>query len=398
LIILGLTQYAEIAIKRLIQNPGKIKVTAFCELSGNNVGKKVNINGKSFPIINFAKLKSYCKHDKVNILLAEDAFSWNNILNLLRKERLDNIYIAPMHVYMDPQFDFYSSLRKVPMDQPMLTYYEYHTAEHCNLNCFQCGNFSNLQATPEMGDFAQYKRDIMRLKELFWNVGHIRFQGGEPLMNPQLPEFIRVTRETFPYADIGILSNGLLIPNADPYLFQAMRDYHTRFWLSGYPPTYKLKEKIEEKCSKENVPVAFMPLITEWRMESVKVMEMRPSNDWKAAEKWWRNCGARDSHLLKDGYLYYCCFSPPTMRNIYEYFGLDEKNNYMLQHLDELRFDLTDPSLDGWKIIEKLDHVHECCLYCVNRWPNFKMTSWKTCPHGQANIEDYVWNPPSIDM
>lgn len=305
--------------------------------------------------------------------------------------KIDHICVVPSYVYWDMSYDYYDAIQEVPMERPMLTYYEYHTAEHCNLNCFHCGNFSNVLSKPVMGDFEQYEKDISRLKELFWNVGTIRFQGGEPLLNPRLPEFIQITREAFPIADLAILSNGLLIPTADPALFEAMRKYHVTFWISGYPPTYTMKDKIVAKCQAENIPVDIMPLIQEWRMESIRAIESPPSSDWNEAERWWQKCGAKDSHLLKDGYLYYCCFTSPLLPDLYERLELDIKNNHMYQHLDNLRFDLSNPELDGWMISQKLDHVHECCLYCVNRWPNFKMTSWKTCPSGQIKKEDYLW-------
>lgn len=398
--LLGLTQYTSVAAARLLESNEAPKLLAVCDLSGQHCGKNLEISrGKTVPVIDFAQMARTCRRSAgdIAVLITEDPFRWNAVLESLRKAALDDIYIVPTYVYREVNLDLFSSMYQVPMDRPMLTYYEYQTAHHCNLNCFHCTNFSNVLSGPAMGDLELYKKDVVRLKELFWNVGRMRFQGGEPLLNPKLPEFISVTREAFPVADMAVLSNGLLIPKADPALFEAMRKYHVYFWLSGYPPTYRMKDKIIARCDAEGIPISIMPEIEQWRMESIKALGAPPSTNWKKAQKWWSQCPARDSHLLKDGYLYYCCFTSPLIPALYDRLGMDIKDNHMWQHLDNLRFDLSDPKLDGWAISQKLDHVHECCLYCVNRWPNVKNVSWRVCPSAQIKVEDYDWEPEHLN-
>lgn len=399
-IFVGLTEFVNVAAVRLGQIPEAPKVVGVCDLSGQYVGKQLQTPFGEIPIINIQELiRSYRqKPDQIGILLTENPFRWNQILGALRQKKINRVFVVPNYAYREENSNFIQSITQVPMERPMLTYYEYHVAEHCNLNCYQCGNFSNLICQPVFGDIGQYKRDVKRLSELFWNVGHMRFQGGEPLLSPDLPEYLRITREAFPMVDIGILSNGLLIPQIDPAVFQAMRECHAFFWLSGYPPTHKMMDKIQARCNAEHVPVSIQPLITEWREESVKAMEMPPSKDWSAAEKRWRTCGARDSHFLSDGYLYYCCFTNTTLPVLYDRLERDITKNHMWQHRDQLRFDLYDPALDGWRISEKLDHVHETCLYCVNRWPNFRMVPWRTSPSNQFNPEDYLWDPLMLSL
>ena len=395
LILLGLSDIARQAEYMLSKEDHAPSVVAVCDLTGRQSKKRIQLNSGVIPVISYGEMIEICRRqDDTGILMTVHPFAWENILEHLRSDDVTALYALPMYAYREPVQNAHELIFHVPIDKPMLTYFEYYVSYHCNLNCYQCGAYSNLVSEPSYGDLEQYKKDILRLKELFWNVGQMRFQGGEPLLNPQLPEFIKVTREVFPYADIGILSNGLLIPKAVPELFEAMRENHVFFWLSGYEPTHRQRNQIEARCRKERVPISIMPLITEWRTESLKTIEMEPSTDWDAAKKWWSKCGASDSHLLKDGYLYYCCFTPPNLPVLYERFGLDIRDNYMWQHLDELRFDLSDLALDGWRINEKLNHPHETCLYCVNRWNNFKMVPWKTCPPSKAKLEDYLWEPP----
>lgn len=384
------------AVNRLMQSSKRPEIVACCDASGSDCGKNVQANNKSLPIIDLNTAVRRCQKDQdgLGLLVAEHPLRISTILTALRYSKLKNVYLAQDYVYWDSKYDLLDELHRVPVERPMLSYFEFQVCSHCNLNCYQCGNFSNLITEPEWGDFDQYERDVKRLSELFWNAGNMRFQGGEPMLNPRLPDYFRVTREAFPAANIGILSNGLLIPKAKPELFEAMRKYKVSFNLSGYPPTYEMKDKIEKRCAEEGVFVHFWPKVTEWREISLKVLNMPPSSDWKAAEKWWRTCQSKDSHILHEGYLYYCCRSHPTIPKLYERFGLDIKENYMWQHLDDIRFDLSDSTLDGWVINEKLNHVHEACLYCVNQKPNFRITQWRTCPSSQAKLEDYWWDPP----
>ena len=377
---------------RLMRSQKNPKIIACCDVSGSNCGKTFQVKNESLPIIDLDTAVRRCQEDQtgLGLLVVEHPLRTNVILRALRYSRLRNVYISQDYVYWDNKYDFLEGLHRVPVERPMLSYFEFQACYHCNLNCYHCGNYSNLITEPEWGDIDQYEKDVRRLSELFWNVGNIRFQGGEPMLNPRLPDYFRITQEAFPAANIGILSNGLLIPKAKPELFEAIRKYKISINISGYPPTYEMKDKIEKRCAEEGVFVHFWPKITKWNKTSLKLLNMPPSSDWNAAEKRWTNCLSRDSHLLSEGYLYYCCMSPPTTPQLYERFGLDLKENYMWQHLDEIRFDLSDPTLDGWAMNEKLDHVHEACLYCVNRVPHIKTTQWRICPSGQAKLEDYL--------
>lgn len=88
---------------------------------------------------------------------------------------------------------------------------EVNIADHCDLNCQCCDHFSPI-ATPTFLDFEQYVRDLRRLSELMDNkIGLIKLQGGEPLLNDRLIDYMRVTREFFPEAYLCIFTAGLLL-------------------------------------------------------------------------------------------------------------------------------------------------------------------------------------------
>jgi uncharacterized radical SAM superfamily Fe-S cluster-containing enzyme len=86
-----------------------------------------------------------------------------------------------------------------------------YIAEHCNLGCYSCNHFSPI-AEPEFANLESVDRDLARLAELSsGNIGSIMLVGGEPLLNPELPEFMRIARQHFPKSRIQTITNGFLL-------------------------------------------------------------------------------------------------------------------------------------------------------------------------------------------
>lgn len=90
-------------------------------------------------------------------------------------------------------------------------YLEVNLADHCNLNCQCCDHFSPI-ASKTFLDFEQYAKDIKRLAYLTdGKIGLMKLQGGEPLLNERLIDYIRVTRESFPESHICLFTDGVLL-------------------------------------------------------------------------------------------------------------------------------------------------------------------------------------------
>lgn len=70
-------------------------------------------------------------------------------------------------------------------------HFEFHLAEHCNLNCIGCTHFSPL-AEPEFLEVEDFRNDIERLSYLTGgNARFINLLGGEPLLHPEINSFLR---------------------------------------------------------------------------------------------------------------------------------------------------------------------------------------------------------------
>lgn len=115
-----------------------------------------------------------------------------------------------------------------------IPYLEINCCDHCNLNCAGCDHFCPLVTTPVFLDLEGYKKDIRILASKL-KIGRIRLMGGEPLLNPELTEIIKVTRLAFPETDLRICSNGILLPTMREPFWRTLRENNITVDLSKYP-------------------------------------------------------------------------------------------------------------------------------------------------------------------
>ena len=156
-------------------------------------------------------------------------------------EGIFDLYYIPQYDYALSVDDFsFDMLERIDTPKPRLDYLEFHLADHCNLNCRGCAHMSNI-AEPHLADLDQYIKDIARLRDLFWGIDRIRLMGGEPLLNDQLPEFIKVTREFFPDTDMHVVTNGLLLTQNKQTLLRVMHDNHCSFNYMGLTALYQIR-------------------------------------------------------------------------------------------------------------------------------------------------------------
>lgn len=115
-------------------------------------------------------------------------------------------------------------------------YFEVHVTDHCNLNCASCSHFSSI-AEEHFCNLDVFKRDMKRMRELFApeEVRRITLLGGEPLLHPQLPDFIRITAELFPKSILQLITNGILLQKQTDEFWEVARNSRIRICVSRYP-------------------------------------------------------------------------------------------------------------------------------------------------------------------
>lgn len=327
-----------------------VQVNCFCD---NNI-KKCGCKLDGTDIISFEETIQRYKEGVVDSIIIAVKSS-ERIVDQIRESQIEiKTYGITCEYIKEGKSEFGSLedfLYSIDINKPQLDYFEYHISYHCNLNCKGCGHYSNI-APKEFGDLDKYKNDIHRLKELFWGIRTIRLMGGEPLLNPILPEFCRVTRENFPDADIRVVSNGLLIPSVNTEILAAMKENYIGFDITQYPPTGELKEKIELRCIENGVLYVLSPKVKQF-------FRVAYSDGDSDKEMEYEKCVSKTCHILENGKLSVCGI--PILNKKY-----GKMINSKVPVFDEDIIDIYDSSLDGFEINNLLSKSIETCRYCDN--------------------------------
>lgn len=130
---------------------------------------------------------------------------------------------------------------------------EIHLANHCNLNCKSCNHYSPV-SEPSFLDFNSFKSNIDHLIGLNFN---FRLLGGEPLLNPQIEQFIIYLRKNFNNSKIEIITNGLLLQEnklkyLSPTFFNTCKTNNVSILITKYPINIDYTE-ILNKLLLENI-------------------------------------------------------------------------------------------------------------------------------------------------
>ena len=89
---------------------------------------------------------------------------------------------------------------------------------------------------------------MIRMKELTkGHVGKILILGGEPLLHPQILEFIKITSDLFPNTETVLFTNGILLNKMDEKFWQVLTDNKITIQATEYPINVDY-EAIKSKC------------------------------------------------------------------------------------------------------------------------------------------------------
>ena len=183
--------------------------------------------------------------------------------------------------------------------------FEIHVAEHCNLNCCGCDHFSPL-ADPEFVNINEFKRDMVRMGEIFSHkCKAIYLLGGEPLLNPEITELMKIVRDNFSKGDIRIVTNGLLLLQQGKKFWEACRDNNVGIEITHYPIKLDF-ERIKSIADEFGVDC-------QYRTSNDKDIFIKKTLDLSGScnEVWsFGLCDRNGCTTLEHGRLYICSFIP----------------------------------------------------------------------------------------
>ncbi len=231
--------------------------------------------------------------------------------------------------------------------------FEIHLVEHCNLNCAGCDNFSSL-ANPEFLAISEFEKDFTRLSELFGdNCQRIYLMGGEPLLHPDLTQFMKISRKLFPTTLIMIITNGILLSRIPMDFWEKCHKHHIDIGISQYPIHIE-ESMIKERAMQYGVSIQWFGGKKEdgWVCSP---LDLSGRQDYR---EMFGLCGRANRCItLKHGKLYPCSCAP-HIEHFNKYFDVD----LQLSQADSI--DIY-KAQSGEKILKRLTLPIPFCRYCA---------------------------------
>jgi organic radical activating enzyme len=179
---------------------------------------------------------------------------------------------------------------------------EYNVTEHCNLACYGCDHASPLlpERFARLDDFV---RDLEALATVL-RMGELRIVGGEPLLHPDLPAFLREGRRIGVADRIVLYTNGVLLHTAPEALWSSIDE----LYVSAYPGVRRRlgDEECARRCAEHGVKLT---------LDRVEVFSRsllnHPIAERRLLQAVFDNCRvAAECPSVHDGRFYRCAVAP----------------------------------------------------------------------------------------
>jgi hypothetical protein len=196
---------------------------------------------------------------------------------------------------------------------------EYSVSYHCNLRCAGCSHLSPFQPK-KFPSLKSFRSDIIKLGEVL-HTSEIRLLGGEPLLNPQIDEYIKEAKKSGIADIVAVTTNGLFLHNMSDDFWNNIDIVR----ISAYPG-YELKDeriKIIKEHAEETNTVLELDLKSSFR---TTITTKPHPKDWVTGMifRTCKNVHLWHCHMIHEGKLYKCAvppFLPPYLSKleIYDY-------------------------------------------------------------------------------
>ena len=252
-----------------------------------------------------------------------------------------------------------------------LPYLEYHIADHCNLNCHACGHCSSLVKEPVFPVLEKMINDFEQFHKFIDDFGIIRIMGGEPLLNPDINEYVKLNRRLYPLADIRVVTNAILLPKMSEDFFETLRKNNVSVDISVYPPMRSKIPGIQNLLQSKGIKIGIGSVS---RDEFFKNKRLKPVSNIR--EAFFQNCKGKVCNTMYDGKIA-VCMSPFMNKYFNAYFNQNFPTDGYI--------DLYDESTTTEKIVRHLLKPIKDCVHCGKT----QIIKWKQIKHPVA-LSDWV--------
>lgn len=321
--------------------------------------------GLSFPQISFFEFRRLISYGELNGLLIADG-----VQSIFTKQvvQICKLYQIPNVGVLSPQGIYWLDKRKI-----FLPYLESDITDKCNLNCAGCCHFANFSVAEEFYPIENFRRDIIRIAQTC-DVLEFHLLGGEPLFLKNIDEYLSAARQCFPHIDLAILTNGTLIPSLPQKILDALRENHFYVYISLYPPTAKMLDKIETRLKENNIPYNIVRIVENFEAQ----MTLNSGND---PAKTTARCRCGLCRSIRNGKIYKC----PIDAAAYKFaakFGIENFSQ-------TTGVDIYAPNFSS--MLERLEYPVELCYWCAE---DYRKIPWR--PTNNPKLEDWLADPDEL--
>lgn len=284
---------------------------------------------------------------------------------------LDNLLYAPIETLKEKEkLSDQEKIERICLytKRTELETMEVHVAEHCNLNCKNCSMFCGLVEGGKFPDYLEFEKGITKLKEFFPHVKRFRIIGGEPLLNPELVNYIQLIRKVYPYTDIRLISNGMLVMKMSNSLIKTIIDNDVTFIVTQY---ISLKHSIDE-INRFLSNTGMRYVVTEAVLEFQKIYNAEGNSDIE--ENFYR-CHWKGSCATMYGTMIATCYVPFVIHYLSDRFnlGIEESG----------KIDLMEEGLSTQEIVRRMHIPFDMCRYCA---PKGNWVEWEQLENKKDTI------------
>ena len=204
-----------------------------------------------------------------------------------------------------------------------------HLADHCNLNCRGCDNFSPL-APKIYAEITTVEKDLERISNLGGNrVGEVQLLGGEPLLHQNVVDFLVLARKYFPQTPVKLVSNGVLLPRQNDDFWESCRQNNIEIVVTKYPINID-HESLKNLAESKNVKFSFYGS-TKDVLKTMQCMPLDLLGKQNVKDSFSRCSAANRCIALDNGKIYTCTTIPYV-----KYFNLKFNENVKVTERDYL--------------------------------------------------------------
>ena len=144
----------------------------------------------------------------------------------------------------------------------ILPYMEQMLTSRCTLRCRHCANLMQNYRPDQQRTwtFEECTRNLERLLDCVDYIVWFRLLGGEPLLIPWLPDFVRFALSQSKIGRVEVVTNGTIIPSVE--LQSAMRNPRAAFDLSNYGPVSRKIPEIINMAQAQHIRYSINPSYT----------------------------------------------------------------------------------------------------------------------------------------